>query len=163
MAQTQTGKIKLVVVTPYKTFFEGEVDIVTIPALDGELGIMKDHSPLVAAIIPGICRILNDGETKMFSCSEGYAEISHRVALVVCNSAEWPEEISVSRTVKSYRDATRKLEEERRQHIEQGIIQTSDSANMLARSKARMHLIRLAGSESQKSRLEKQFNAISAK
>ncbi|MBP5260646.1 MAG: ATP synthase F1 subunit epsilon [Clostridiales bacterium] len=155
MAETKTGKINLVVVTPYKTFYEGKVDIITIPALDGELGIMKDHSPLVAALKPGICRILNDGETKMFSCSEGYAEIGHKVALVICNSAEWAEDISITRIVRSYKDATKKIEEEHQQHMKEGVILTSDATNMLARSKARMHLIELAGSDSQKSRLAK--------
>ena len=155
--EQQNGKINLVVVTPYKTFYEGKVDIITIPALDGELGIMRGHSPLVAALAPGVCRILNDGETRMFSCSEGYAEIGHHLALVVCNSAEWPEEISVSRAVKSFRDATQKIADEKKQQREEGVALTADAVNMLARSKARMHLIRLAGSDSQKKRLDKEM------
>ena len=155
MAETKTEKINLVVVTPYKTFFEGKVDIITIPALDGEIGIMKGHSPLVVALTPGVCRILNDGETKMFSCSEGYAEIGHHLALVVCNSAEWPEDISVSGIIKSYKTATKRIEEEREQQKKDGTMLTSDNKNMLARSKARMHLIELAGTEDQKNRLAK--------
>ena len=154
MADKVINKIKLVVVTPYKTFYEGMVDIITIPSPDGELGVMRGHSPLVSALKPGVCRINNDGGTRMFTCSEGYAEIAHHLVLIVCNSAEWPEEISVSRILKSFRDASKRIEDEKIQKSEQGLQITSDAANMLARARARIHLIELAGDEAQKAKLE---------
>ena len=154
MAVQNGNKIRLVVVTPYTTFFEDKVDIISIPSVDGEIGIMFGHSPLVAAITPGVCRIVNNGETKHFSCAEGYAEIGHHVALIVCNSAEWPDDISIPRIVKAYKDASAKLEEEKAMKSEQGIELTSDTLNMLKRAKARMHLIELAGTQAQRSRLE---------
>ena len=147
MAVQNGNKIRLVVVTPYTTFFEDKVDIISIPSVDGEIGIMFGHSPLVAAITPGVCRIVNNGETKHFSCAEGYAEIGHHVALIVCNSAEWPDDISIPRIVKAYKD-------EKAMKSEQGIELTSDTLNMLKRAKARMHLIELAGTQAQRSRLE---------
>ncbi|SCW26268.1 F-type H+-transporting ATPase subunit epsilon [Ruminococcaceae bacterium YRB3002] len=144
---------KLVIVTPYKTFYEGYAYIVTIPALDGELGIMAGHSPLVAAIRPGVLRILTEDGTKLLSCSEGYAEIGHRMVLVVCNSAEWPEEISITRIVKSYQDALKLLEEYKDFKTTKGTPITNDAINAIGRARARMHLIELAGSESQKNHL----------
>lgn len=155
MAQTETGKIKLVVVTPYKTFFEDEVDIIALPSPDGEIGIMRGHSPLVMALTPGVCRITVGEEKRLFSCSEGYAEIGHEVVLVICNSAEWPDEISISRIVKAYKDAVKRISEEKEAQSKEGRQLTADSLNMLHRSKARMHLIELAGSDSQKERLSK--------
>jgi len=154
MADTGGNKIKLIVVTPYKTFYDGDVSIITIPSTDGELGIMYGHDPLVVALRPGVCRINIDGEIKRFTSSEGYAEIGRHQALIVCNSAEWPEDISIARIIKSYKDASRKIEDEKRQSKEQGVMITSDSTNMLERAKARIHLIELAGSDAQKSRLE---------
>ncbi len=154
MAEVAGNRIKLIVVTPYKTFYDGMVDIITIPSTDGEIGIMYGHDPLVVALKPGICRINIDGKIKRFTSSEGYAEIGRHQALIVCNSAEWPEDISVARILKSYKDATKKMEDEKRQNKEEGVHITSDSTNMLGRAKARIHLIELEGSDAQKSRLE---------
>ena len=153
MAESKNNKIRLVVVTPYKTFYDDLVDIITVTSSDGEFGVMFGHSPLVAALKPGVCRIHNDGEVNMFSCSEGYAEITRERVLIICNSAEWPDDISITRIVDAYIDASGKIEEEMRLKREEGIEMTSDSINMLARSKARMHLIELMGNDSQKDRL----------
>jgi len=153
MAESNSNKIRLVVVTPYKTFYDDMVDIITVTSSDGEFGVMFGHSPLVAALKPGVCRIHNDGKITMFSCSEGYAEITRERVLIICNSAEWPEDIVISRIVNAYIDASGKIKEEMRLKKEQGIEMTSDSINMLARSKARMHLIELMGNDFQKERL----------
>lgn len=153
MAETKNNKIHLVVVTPYKTFYDGPVDIITVTSTDGEFGVMYGHAPLVSALMPGVCRIHNDGEVTMFSCSEGYAEITREQVLIICNSAEWPEDISITRIVDAYIDASSKINEEVRLKKEEGIEMTSDSINMLARSKARMHLIELMGTEAQRERL----------
>jgi len=153
MAESKNNKIRLVVVTPYKTFYDDLVDIIAVTSTDGEFGVMFGHSPLVTALKPGVCRIHNDGEITMFSCSEGYAEITRERVLIICNSAEWPDDISVQRIVDAYIDASGKIEEELRLKKEEGIEMTLDSTNMLARSKARMHLIELMGTDSQKERL----------
>ena len=160
MAEASGNKIRLIVVTPYKTFYDGMVSIITIPSTDGEIGIMSGHDPLVVALKPGICRINIDGEIKRFTSSEGYAEIGRHQALIVCNSAEWPEEISVARILKSYKDASGRMEDEKRQNKEDGVQITSDATNMLGRAKARIHLIELEGSEAQKSRLESHANDL---
>ena len=153
MAVNAENKIKLIVVTPYKTFFEDKADIVVVPSIDGELGVMCGHSPLVVALKPGICKIITGDETLHFSCSEGYAEIGHKVALVVCNSAEWPEEINVNRIVNSYLDGKAKMKQDEMLKREQKAIITSDNRNLYERAKARMHLVEIAGTDAEKNKL----------
>ena len=53
MAEKEDNKINLFVVTPYQYFYEGPVSCVTIPSIDGEIGVMAGHSPLVFALKPG--------------------------------------------------------------------------------------------------------------
>ena len=50
MAESISKKINLIVVTPYQNFYEGAVTVATIPSVDGEIGIMAEHSPLVVAL-----------------------------------------------------------------------------------------------------------------
>lgn len=95
--QTTKKKMTLEVVNPYEVFYEGRIERIVIPTLDGQYGIMPGHAPLVLAVTPGIARFECDGETKMFAISEGFAEIGQHVVIIVCNAAEWPSEIDSDR------------------------------------------------------------------
>lgn len=153
-------RINLTVVTPVKTFFEGQVSAVSLPSLDGEIGIMAGHSPLVFALKPGVAKVRIDEDNKVFVVSEGYAEIGPNMALVVCDAAELAEDIDVNRMVESYKESLkncsnkntvkRVLADETARRA--GYVK--DSTKALARAKARMHFIETYGSEAQKQRLE---------
>ena len=90
-------KMMLEVVNPYEVFFEGRIESIVLPTVDGQYGIMPGHSPIVVAVAPGIARVEMDGETKVFTVSEGFAEIGQHAVIIVCNAAEWPSEIDTER------------------------------------------------------------------
>ena len=98
-------KMMLEVVNPYEVFFEGRIESIVLPTVDGQFGIMPGHSPIVVAVAPGIARVQMDGETKVFTVSEGFAEIGQHVVVIVCNAAEWPSEIDSERAQKAYERA----------------------------------------------------------
>ncbi len=95
--QTIKKKMTLEVVNPYEVFYEGRIERIVIPTLDGQYGIMPGHAPLVIAVTSGIARFECDGESKMFAISEGFAEIGQHAVIIVCNAAEWPSEIDSDR------------------------------------------------------------------
>ena len=151
MSEDNRHKIKLIIITPKKTFYEGMVSSATLPTIDGEFGVMAGHTPFVAALFPGICTVRVDEELKHFVISEGYAEINQRTIIIICNSAEWPDEIKVGQIFESYRDSMAELEK----HAKEGDSQVyvEDVKRMVDRSLARMRLIERYGSDIQKSRL----------
>ena len=95
--QTIKKKMTLEVVNPYEVFYEGRIERIVIPTLDGQYGIMPGHAPLVIAVTPGIARFECDGESQTFAISEGFAEIGQHAVIIVCNAAEWPSEIDAER------------------------------------------------------------------
>ena len=95
--QTIKKKMTLEVVNPYEVFYEGRIERIVIPTLDGQYGIMPGHAPLVIAVTPGIARFECDGESQTFAISEGFAEIGQHAVIIVCNAAEWPSEIDTER------------------------------------------------------------------
>jgi len=110
MAEVSTNKtMMLEVVTPYAVFFEGRIEKMILPAQDGQLGVLPGHSPLVVAVTPGIATIIIDGEEKQFVVSEGFAEIAHHATVIVCNAAEWPEEIDEGRARSALERAEAKI------------------------------------------------------
>lgn len=151
MSEEIRHKIHLTIITPKKTFYEGLVSSANFPTIDGEFGVMAGHTPFVAALSTGICTVRVDDDIKHFVISEGYAEINQRTIIVVCNSAEWPEEIRVRKIFESYRDSLAELE--RQERGEGGQLLAEDVRLMADRSLARMRFIERYGSEAQKSRL----------
>jgi len=144
-------KINLIIITPKKTFYEGMVSSASLPTIDGEFGVMAGHTPFVAALFPGTCTIRVDEDVKHCVISEGYAEINQRTIIVICNTAEWPDEIKVRQIFESYRDSTAELERQNREGVSQ--VYVEDVKRMADRALARMRFIERYGSEVQKSRL----------
>ena len=139
MAEKEEHKINLIVVTPYQYFYEGLVTVATIPSIDGEIGVMAGHSPLVFALKPGTVTVRVDNEVKHFVVSEGYAEVNREMVLVVCNSAEWAENINIRWIFEAYEEAKKAIEEEKT--AEAAPIQTEDNTQKLSRALARIHFI----------------------
>ena len=67
--------LRLEVVTPYKKTYSEDVEMVTIPGVDGEYGILPLHVPLITALKPGEVRIQKGGQETSFATGGGFAEV----------------------------------------------------------------------------------------
>lgn len=140
-----TKTMMLEVVTPYHHFFEGKVDYVVLSALDGELGILPGHAPVVVALTPGIAHIVINGNKRFAVMMEGYAEIGPYMTVIVCNAAEWSEDIDVTRAQSAYVRALRRYRDETLNSRERIFARHS-----MRRAKMRLKLVSEHGSEEQK-------------
>lgn len=87
----------LEIVTPDKLFFTEEVEMVSVSGTEGQLGILKNHIPLVTPLKVGKVRIKQDGETKVLAVAEGYLDVGVNKTTIVTDAAEWPSDIDVNR------------------------------------------------------------------
>ena len=80
-------------------FFEGELESLIIPTVDGEYGIQARHRNLVIAIVPGMMKYRPAGAKEFLraSVSEGMVRIEDGDVLILVNTAERPEEIDEER------------------------------------------------------------------
>ncbi len=67
--------LRLEIVTPEAKTFSEDVDMVTIPGADGELGILPLHTPLMAALQPGEVKIKHAGAETFLATGGGFAEV----------------------------------------------------------------------------------------
>ena len=75
--------LKLEVVTPDATVYSEEVQMVTLPALDGQIGILPHHVPVLTQVIPGEIIVRKDGRETFLAIGEGLVLITgDRVAIV---------------------------------------------------------------------------------
>lgn len=91
------GKFYLEVITPERTFFRGNVEMIIVNSLDGELGVMKGHIPMVASIAIGSLKIKQDGKWREAAINEGFMEVLPDRTIILSHSVEWPEEIDTRR------------------------------------------------------------------
>ena len=81
-----------------RTLYEGPCVSLTIPASDGERGILAHHSSMMAAVVPGMLRFQPPGEeVQLAAVSPGMVKVEHNEVLVLVDSAERPEEIDEAR------------------------------------------------------------------
>ncbi len=84
-----------------KPFYEGDCVSLTVPAPDGERGILAHHSNMISAIVPGVLRFRLEGEERTAAVSSGLMKVEDNEVLILVDSAERPEEIDVNRARRS--------------------------------------------------------------
>ena len=71
--------MRLVLLSPEKTLFDGEVDSVTIPGTKGLFTVLPHHAPLITTIEKGTVTYSVKNEEKSMSVKEGFAEVKNDV------------------------------------------------------------------------------------
>lgn len=102
---------KLLVITPERKFYEGDVSMVELTTTEGEIGVYRNHIPLTAIIAPGVLKIHEEGEVKEAALLTGFIEILPEKITVMAETAEWPDEIDANRAEEARIRAERRLNE----------------------------------------------------
>lgn len=90
-------QLELEVVTPERRVLAELVDMVTVPGLGGELGILPGHTPLISQLQTGVLSYSKDGKATQLHVSGGFVEIKDDRVSVLAEVAERPEEIDAAR------------------------------------------------------------------
>ena|ERR1700730_9508890 len=81
------AKLLLEIVTPEAKAFSGEVEMVVLPGVEGELGILPMHVPLMTQLLPGEVRILQDGKQTELVVGTGFVEVSQTHVSILTDMA----------------------------------------------------------------------------
>ena len=79
---------KLNIITPENKVFEGDVDSVKCPGINGLFGILTSHAPMVSALGEGTLTYNSEGKETEVKISGGFLEVSNNVCSVMADSAE---------------------------------------------------------------------------
>ena len=80
-------KFKVEIISPDKSIIKSDTTEVTIPSFEGEMGILKDHIPLITFLRPGIIEIKDQIERKYF-VEDGTVEFSNNNLLILTSTAK---------------------------------------------------------------------------
>lgn len=104
---------RLQIITPERSFFDAQAEMVVFLAPDGEIGVLAGHSPMVISMREGGIRILQDGKWREAAASDGFATITQDEVLLLMQTVEWPEEIDLARAERDREHAEEKLRQQR--------------------------------------------------
>ena len=77
------GTLKLEIVTPEARTYSDDVEMVTLPGVEGEMGIYPQHVPLMTQVVPGEIAVRKNGQDFYLAVGDGFVEITgERVAIL---------------------------------------------------------------------------------
>ena len=102
--------MKLEIVTAERVVYSEEVDMLVAPGVDGELGILPRHAPLLTVLKPGEIRVTRDGDVSYLAVSGGFLEVMSNTVTILADTAEQAEEINAERAEAALARAKERIE-----------------------------------------------------
>ena len=103
--------LKLEIVTPDATVFSDDVEMVTLPGIEGEMGIYPNHVPLMTQLAPGEIIVRKSGEEFFLAIGEGFVEITGDRVAILSDMAIRAENIDEAKAEEARRRAEARLGE----------------------------------------------------
>ena len=103
--------LKLEIITPEAKVFSDDVEMVTLPGVDGELGIFPMHAPVMTQIVPGEIAVRKGGVETYLAVGEGFVEITAGHVSVLSDMAIEAANIDEAKVEEARRRAEARLSE----------------------------------------------------
>lgn len=103
--------MRLKIITHERVVFDEVVDEIYTKTIDGEIGILKNHVPIMAALDIGVTKTVKDGAVKFFTTMGGVLQFKDDEALILTTTAECGDEIDVTRAKEALTRAQARLVE----------------------------------------------------
>jgi F-type H+-transporting ATPase subunit epsilon len=127
--------IRVDIVTAERLVFSDDADIVMVPGVDGDMGILPHHEPIMTMIKPGEVLVRKGGEEYSIAVSGGFLEVKPDHITILADAAERADEIDIARA-----EAAKKRAEE---NLTNRTLET-DAANVEASLRRAMARIKVA-------------------
>jgi len=102
---------RLEIVTAERVVFSEDVDVVIVPGIEGQLGVLPHHAPLMTTLEPGELLVRKGGEEFSLAITGGFVEVRPDRIIILADAAERAEEIDVARAEEAKRRAEERLKE----------------------------------------------------
>ena len=103
--------LKLEIVTPEAKTYSEDVEMVTLPGVEGEMGIYPMHVPLMTQIVAGELAVRKDGREYFLAIGEGFVEIAADKVAIMTDMAVRAEQIDEAKAEEARKRAESRLQE----------------------------------------------------
>ncbi|MHB8135323.1 MAG: ATP synthase F1 subunit epsilon [Anaerolineaceae bacterium] len=130
--------IRCEIVSQDRMVFSGDAEMVLLPGVEGVMGILPHHSPLLTTLAFGVITVITKNERDFFTVSGGVAEVQPDQVTVLADAAENVEEIDIARAEAAKNKAESLLADKSTMTIEE----LENLRNSLRRSSLRLDAIK---------------------
>ena len=102
-------KIRLEIITAERVVYSEDVDVVVAPGIEGQLGILPHHAPLMTMLQPGELMTRRDNQEESMFVSGGFLEVRGDKVVVLADVAERADEIDIARAEAAKRRAEERI------------------------------------------------------
>jgi len=106
-----TNTIKLEIVTPQATVYSEDVDMVTVPGIEGQMGLLPHHVRLMTQLVPGEMIVRKNGQVRFLAVGEGLIEVTSDRVSIVTDMAVATENIDEAKAEEARQRAAARLRE----------------------------------------------------
>ena len=103
------AKLHLEIVTPEKRVYSDDIDGVVIPGVEGELGVLPNHVPLMTMITPGQLQVQKEGRVDLLAVGEGFVEVTGTSVTVLTDLAVKESDIDEAKVEEALKRAQQAL------------------------------------------------------
>jgi F-type H+-transporting ATPase subunit epsilon len=103
--------LRLEIVTPESKTYSEDVEMVTLPGIEGELGIYPMHVPLLTQVVSGEITVLRGGHQTHLAVGDGFVEITGNRVAILTDMAIRAEDIDESKAEEARKRAEERLRE----------------------------------------------------
>lgn len=109
------AEFHLEMLSPKSIFFTGKAEQIILPGIDGSMGILAGHEPMVTAMPAGELRFLSGGKWQSAVISDACVEVMPEWVIILAATIERPEEIDINRALAAKRRAEERLRQDQSQ------------------------------------------------
>jgi len=141
--------IRLEIITAERQVYSDEVDAVVAPGIEGQLGILPHHAPLMTTLQPGELTIRKDGAEQFRVITGGFMEVLGDKVTILADAAEQSDEIDEQRAqaaIESAQERIRNLESD---------LELESALSSLRRAQVRVNVVRRRARSGMQDRMER--------
>jgi len=101
--------LRLEIVTPEAKTYSDDVEMVTLPGVEGEMGVYPQHVPLMTQLVPGEIIVRKDGQDVFLAVGEGFVEVTAERVAILTDMAIRSEQIDEAKAEEARRQAEARL------------------------------------------------------
>ena len=128
--------MRLEIITAEREVYADDVDIVVAPGVEGQLGVLPHHAPLMTALQPGEILIRKNGEPSYLAVTGGFMEVIANRVTILAEACEYSEEINEERA----QAAIGRAQERLRTHGTE--VELAEALSSMRRAQTRLNIAR---------------------
>lgn len=132
------ANLQISILTPQRPFWSGEADEIILPTETGEMGVLKNHAPIITGLDVGAMLVRSNQEWSSYAIMGGFALVKQNQVTILANEAEASAKINPEEAQAAFETAKANLEKA------EGVKEKVEANFAYKRAKARYQVVKVA-------------------